>query len=115
MAEPGQYEFDLKEVAELLARKAGVTKGLWQVGVKFGFAAINAGPSEQELRPSGIVSVVGLGLTKTENPSGMAIDAATLRKAPEKSKAAAKHAKVPEVGKDKPRRIRVRPRAGTKS
>lgn len=115
MAEPGQYTFELKEIAELLARRVGVTEGLWQVGVQFGFAAVNVGPTEQDTKPSGIVSVFSLALAKADRPTGSTIDAATLRKAPEKSKAAAKHAKAPETGKEKPRRIRVRPRAGTKS
>lgn len=114
MAEPGKYIFDLKEVAELLARRAGVTTGFWQVGARFGFAAINVGPTDEEARPSGVVSLLSLGLTKVDKPTGVTIDAATLSEVPEISKDPAKRAKAPETGKEKPRRVRVRPRADTK-
>lgn len=78
MSEPSQYTFKWKEVAELLVKKAGLKSGLWQISVQFGFGALNAGSNDEDLKPSAIVGVIGLALSKADKPTGLSVDAALL-------------------------------------
>jgi hypothetical protein len=78
MAEATQYNFPLKEVAELLIRKAGATEGLWTIGVNFTIGAGAVGPDAEHVRPSAFVGVDQLTLTKASEPGPLTFDAATL-------------------------------------
>ena len=78
MPEASEYKFSLEEVAVLLAKHAGLTSGHWQLIVEFGFAAITAGPNEKDVKPTGMVAVNKLGLSRVEVASPLSIDASKL-------------------------------------
>lgn len=78
MAEATQYKFDLAEVAELLIRKAGITEGLWTIGVNFNIGVAVAGPDKDNVRPSALISVDQLVLTRAMEPGPLVYDAADL-------------------------------------
>lgn len=78
MADVAQYSFPLAEVASLLIQKAGITEGLWTIGVNFGIAVAAAGPDKDHIRPSALVSVDQLILTKATEPGPLTFDAAEL-------------------------------------
>lgn len=64
MAESTQYSFTHKELVEMLAKKAGVTEGRWQLLVTFGFTAGNMGPDDKNLNPAAFVAVSNIGIQK---------------------------------------------------
>ncbi|MBL1257496.1 hypothetical protein [Methylocystis sp. Sn-Cys] len=72
MAEPTQYIFDLKEVTEALIQKQGITEGVWAVNFELGFVAGNIQVSPTETRPSGIMQISRIQLSKP-NPNEPAV------------------------------------------
>jgi hypothetical protein len=80
MAEAKQYIFSYREVAELMVQQLGITDGLWGLYVKFGIAAANVGPGNEDMRPTAMVAVLELGLQKFDEPSNLTVDAAELSK-----------------------------------
>jgi hypothetical protein len=81
MAETGQYIFDFKEVVEALLKKQGIHEGLWQLFVKFNLGAANVGPTETEVAPTAIVTVIQLGLLKADKETSISVDAARVNPA----------------------------------
>ena len=81
MAEVSQYDFPLAEVAELLMHKAGIKEGLWTIGVNFAIGVAAAGPDREHVRPSALVSVDHLVLTKATEEGPLTFDAAEVAKA----------------------------------
>jgi hypothetical protein len=79
MAEVTQYNFSLADVAALLIQEAGVKEGLWMIGVNFGIVVTSAGPDKDHVRPSALVCVENLLLTKTTEPGPLTFDAAEIR------------------------------------
>jgi hypothetical protein len=57
MAEPTQYSFDLKEVAECLLRKQGIKEGQWVLTFQLVFGAGIFGQAEEDARPGGLMQV----------------------------------------------------------
>lgn len=79
MSNATQFQFDLLEVATLLAKEKGIKDGHWTIGIKFNFAALNAGPTEDSARPSALVSVDQLVLTKVDvGDQPLTVDASKL-------------------------------------
>jgi hypothetical protein len=81
MAEPTQFTFDLREVAELLVKQQGIHDGLWLVGFEFGFGVGNFGPNPAQSKPSAMVQITRVLLSKHEGEGappdlGYLIDAA---------------------------------------
>ncbi len=76
MAEPSQYKFTLKEVAEALVKRQGIHQGIWGLLVEFGFAAANTGPSKEEVYPTALVPIVKLGLQELKEETNFSVDAA---------------------------------------
>jgi hypothetical protein len=76
MAEPSQIIFTYKEVAEALIKRQGLHEGIWGLTVRFGIQAVNAGENEDSLKPTAIVPLLELGLTKFEKETNLSIDAA---------------------------------------
>jgi|688.fasta_scaffold283263_3 hypothetical protein len=76
MADVAQYEFSLAEVAQVLIKKAGVTEGRWMIGVNFAIGVASAGPDKDHVRPTALVSVDQLILTKTTETGPLTFDAA---------------------------------------
>ena len=73
-----QYQFELLDIAKLLLRKQQITEGFWTVGCGFSMTAALAGPEPSKARPSMIVSVDKLILSKSEEMTPMTVDASKL-------------------------------------
>jgi hypothetical protein len=84
MAEPTQYAFDLEEIAELLVKKAGLVTGHWTVGVNFGIGVASVGQDQNRVRPSAIIGVEQLILTRATGPGPLTIDAAKFSESTER-------------------------------
>ncbi len=70
-----QFQFELLEVAKILLKKQGIKTGIWTIGVNFGVLATHAGPSPDIIRPSMVVSVDKLVISKVDEPGALTIDA----------------------------------------
>jgi hypothetical protein len=68
------------EVAKLLLKRQGITKGKWTLGIAFNLAATIAGPTPESARPTMLVGVDKLILQKADpnTPPAMIVDAAEL-------------------------------------
>lgn len=75
-----QYEVTLDEIARLVLASKGVSSGLWHLGARFQFAAIQAGDSESAMRPAGVVALRSIGLTPAQKPGPLVFDAEELAK-----------------------------------
>lgn len=75
MAETTEINFSHQEIVEMLIRQQGIHEGIWQLSIRFNFAAISAGPSPTEVSPTAIVSVAQIGLHRTDKESNIAVDA----------------------------------------
>jgi hypothetical protein len=78
-----------------MVQERGITEGYWGIYVRFGIKAINAGESDNDLRPTAIVPIVELGLQKFPELNNLSVDAAevnptTARKRPGARSAAKK-------------------------
>lgn len=102
-------EFPWAEVAVMLIKSSGITSGLWHVGARFGFAAINAGPVPAEVVPTAVVGLQSVILSPAEAPGPLVFDAAELNKPPVGVVSASPHAgggharSAVEKGASKPR------------
>lgn len=72
-----QYQFDLVDVAKLLLQKEGINEGLWTIGFNFAVGAIVGGPTPDSIRPTMMVSVDKVMLSRVEGPAPLTIDAST--------------------------------------
>ena len=76
MADVGSYLFNYKEIVETLIKRQDLHEGIWQLQVKFGLGAMNAGPTEAELVPSAILGIMQIGIIKVDKENNLAVDAA---------------------------------------
>ena len=81
MAEPVNYLFDYKEVAEALIKKQGLHEGHWGIGIEFGFGAQNV-RVPTGFAPAAIIPVQKIGLNKWDEPNNMTVDAAIVNPLP---------------------------------
>ncbi len=82
MAEVKQISFDYKEVAESLLKTRNIHQGLWSIYIRFGLHAVNMGPSNADLRPSAVASVIEIGLQKSDEENNLTVDAAHVNPKP---------------------------------
>jgi hypothetical protein len=81
MAEPTQYTFALKEVAECLIRAQGIKDGVWLLSFELGFGAGVFGQTEAQARPGALVQIDSVQLVKpkpNEPIPPWAVDASNL-------------------------------------
>lgn len=78
MAEASQFIFTHKELVEMLIKKADIHEGKWMLLVNFGFAAINGGPSPDQIVPTALAAIQSIGIQKApgEAPPSLVADAA---------------------------------------
>lgn len=72
-------EFSLLEVAEALLLRQGVKEGLWQIGVRFNFTALNAGPSDDKILPAALAAINSVQLTKVTERNALTVDASQIQ------------------------------------
>jgi hypothetical protein len=78
MPEANQYVFAHKELTEMMIKKAGLHEGKWMLLVNFGFAAINGGPSPDQVMPTAVAAIQTIGIQKAtpDSPPALVVDAA---------------------------------------
>jgi hypothetical protein len=85
MAEPTQYSFPLREVAELLIRTQGLHEGSWALSLQFSVSIGNFGVAPAEGKPGALIVVDSLQLVRQTNPqpgTPNVVDAAKVNPAP---------------------------------
>lgn len=82
MAEPTQIAFSYKEIVEALIKKHDLHEGLWGLNVNFGLQATNIGPNDTDLKPAGVLAILGIGLQKMDKENNMTVDAAKVNPKP---------------------------------
>jgi hypothetical protein len=82
MPETSQVTFSFKEIATLLVKAQDIHEGFWGLFVNFGLQASNAGPNENELRPSALIPILNLGLQKFDKETNLSVDAAKVNPKP---------------------------------
>lgn len=75
MAETKQLVFTYKEVVGALLKQSHIHEGLWSLSAQFGLAAMNAGSSDEDLKPTAFVPLLSLGITKVDKVNNLTIDA----------------------------------------
>ena len=94
MAEATQIIYSFREIARLMVQEQGITEGYWGIYVRFGIKAINAGESDNDLRPTAIVPVVELGLQKFPELNNLSVDAAEVNRPAKQKRPGARRATV---------------------
>lgn len=69
------YEFPWADVVAMMLRERGISTGYWQPGARLRFGAAMAGPSTEDVLPSGIVSVHMLTLRQVPGPGDFVFSA----------------------------------------
>jgi hypothetical protein len=82
MPETKELLFKYPEIVEALLKQSDIHEGLWTLAVQFGLGATNAGPSAEDLKPSAIVSVLALGISRADKPTNLTVDASVVNPAP---------------------------------
>jgi hypothetical protein len=77
MAEASQFTFTHKELVEALIKKADLHEGKWMLLVNFGFAAINGGPSADQMVPAAVATIQNIGIQRApvDAPPSLVADA----------------------------------------
>jgi hypothetical protein len=70
-------EISWAELAPVLFKMRGISRGLWSLGAKLQISGLNAGPTLEEAIPCAFVGFDRLTITPAEGPGGMVFDAAT--------------------------------------
>jgi hypothetical protein len=77
MADPTQYVFAHKEIAEILVQKQGLHEGFWTLGFQLGMGnTIAPSPTGGDPVPAVVVSILAVALQKAEKDGPMTVDAA---------------------------------------
>jgi hypothetical protein len=77
MAEPTQYIFAHKELAELLVKKQGLREGMWTLAFQVGMGnTVAPSPTGGDPVPAVVVSILGVALQKADKEGPMTVDAA---------------------------------------
>lgn len=74
-------QYKHKELTELMLKDRGIHEGLWVLQIRFGLGAVNAGPSEDDVHPTAMVPVQGIGILRVDQPGPLVVDAAVVNPA----------------------------------
>lgn len=80
MATIDRIVFDLKELTEILVKKADLNDGIWSLSVEFQLAVSNVGAPEdpKDLKPAVISMVKSVGLQRSKEMTSLCVDAAAI-------------------------------------
>ena len=82
MSETKSLTFTYKEVLEALIRYNDLHEGLWGLSIEFALAAANIAPEPGgDLLPTAIIPVKKIGLTRSNEPNNLTVDAAEVNPA----------------------------------
>lgn len=76
MAEATLINYSFKELSELMVKDQNIHEGYWGIYIRFGIGAINAGPSDNELKPAAVVPVLEIGLQRYNELNNLCVNAA---------------------------------------
>jgi hypothetical protein len=65
-----------KQIVEALVKHHGLHEGTWGLFVRFGIAASNVGPDDNQLQPAAIIPVLEIGLQRFLKETNLSVDAA---------------------------------------
>ena len=82
MPETKELLFKYGEVVEALLKQSDIHEGLWTLSVQFGLAAANLGPSDEELKPTAVLAVLALGISRVDKATNLTVDASVVNPAP---------------------------------
>jgi len=83
MAQPKQYIFDYKELAEIMVKHQGIHKGHWGIYAEFSLKGTNVNV-DSKLLPSAILMISAVGLQRFEEENPLTVDAAKVNPADDK-------------------------------
>jgi hypothetical protein len=86
MGDPTTYSFTNKELIETLIKKQGLHEGIWRLIVKFGLSGVTSGPSQNEIYPTAVIPLLGVGLLRVDKEDALALDAAKVNPKPKERK-----------------------------
>ncbi|MHB9833801.1 hypothetical protein Q8F57_003080 [Paraburkholderia terrae] len=81
MAEATQVMFTHREVVTALLKNQGIHEGIWGLAVQFGFGVANTGPNDNEINPTGMLPVLGIGIQRFPQMNALSVDAAEVNPA----------------------------------
>jgi hypothetical protein len=73
-------------VVEALIRYNDLHEGLWGLYIEFGLAAANMGQGPEDILPTAIIPVNKIGLTRSNEPNNLTVDAAEVNPVPKAKK-----------------------------
>jgi hypothetical protein len=76
------YEIGLKDLAEVLIKHFGLHEGIYEVGARFNVAIGNFGTSPNAAGPGAILTLGGIGVSKSTQAGTTSIDAAIVNPVP---------------------------------
>jgi hypothetical protein len=78
MAEASQYTFSHKELIETLIKKQDLREGIWSLAFQLGMGATQIpSPTDSKIPvPAAVVSIMSVGLQRTDKEGPLALDAA---------------------------------------
>ena len=76
MPETNQIGFTFKEIVTALIKANDIHEGVWGLWVNFGIGASNAGPNENELKPTAVIPILQMGLQRFDKETSLSVDAA---------------------------------------
>jgi len=82
MPEVNNYNYNLRELAEILIKDAGLKTGKWTVGTSINFSVGNMGPTQQEATPGVTMLIDSIGLNRVGNDipeGGNIVDASKVK------------------------------------
>jgi len=84
MPEANQIMFTHRELLALLIREANLHEGKWVLSVNFGFGAGALGPGPDQLSPTAMIAVLGIGVARAtpDAPVQVQLDAALINPRP---------------------------------
>lgn len=75
MPETNQIGFTFKEIVTALIKANDIHEGIWGLFVNFGIGATNAGPNENELKPTAMIPILQMGLMRFDKETSLSVDA----------------------------------------
>ena len=82
MADPEVMKFTHKELAEVLVKHKALHAGIWGLYFEFGIKAVNAGSADDQMLPTALVPVLGVGLQQFPTENNLSVDASKVNPAP---------------------------------
>src|SRR5438034_3190333 len=74
-----------KQVVEALLKFHRIHEGIWGLFIRFGLAAGNVGPNNEQVNPAAIIPIIEIGLQRFKEETNVSVDAAKVNPRIEKA------------------------------